>query len=333
VNEILEQFDQLLQPQAGSGERFAVRQIGQYSCHIGKSTAGYPALLIAVQPPPARDRPAPIVLEHVRVQYDVACSVYRPDGTEETSRFTLILCTDSDRLMQEYFLRTVSSVVLALNNAPSQGEVVQAINTLVELFRTLTQAPRKSVQGLWAELLVIAEAPDPAALIQYWHSLPEDRYDLTAGTQRVEVKSTTGRVRLHHFSLDQVRPPPGTRVLVASLFVESAAGGTSVLELFEEIRARAADDTTSLLHLDRVLRLSLGNAWRQGLQERFDRQLAVGSLRFFETQAIPAIDVPLPPEVSDIHFRVDLSNIQSANLATFAAEGGMFEAIIHPPRQ
>ena len=274
MSEITEQFDQLPLPQPGAGERFAVRQIGQRSCQIGKSTAGYPALLIAVQPAPARDRPAPIVLEHVRVQHDVDCIVHRPDGTEETSRFTLILCTCSDRLMQEYFLRTVSSVVFGLYNVPSQGDVVQAINTLVELFRSMTQAPRKSVQGLWAELLVIAEAPEPAELIQFWHSLPEDRYDLTAGIQRVEVKSTTGRVRSHHFSLDQVRPPLGTRVLVASLFAESAAGGTSVLELFEEIRAHAAGDMTSLLHLDRVLRLSLGNAWRKDCKSDL-----IGSLR------------------------------------------------------
>jgi hypothetical protein len=328
---IIEQFDTLPRPQPGDCERFAVQQIGQHSCQIGKSTSGEPALLIGVLLAPPRDRPAPIVLEHVRVQHDVDCLVHRPDGTEETSRFTVILCTDSDRMMQEYFLRSVSSVVLALDNIPSRSDVVQAINTLVELFRSMTQAPRKSVQGLWAELLVMAEAPDPAALIPYWHSLPEERYDFTAGVQRVEVKSAAGHVRSHQFSLGQVRPPAGTRVLIASLFAECAAGGTSVMELFEEIRAHASGDTGLLLHLDRVLRLSLGNAWRQGLEERFDRQLAVGSLRFFDTESIPAIDGPLPREVSDIHFRVDMTNVQPMDTATVVMERGMFEAMLQVP--
>jgi len=331
VLSIVQLFDALPRPQAGAGERFAVQQIGQHSCQIGKSTAGEPALLIGVLPAPPRDRPAPIVLEHVRVQHGVDCRVHHPDGTEQTERFTVILCTDSDRIMQEYFLRSVSAVVLALDTVPSHADVVQAINTLVELFRCMTQAPRKSVQGLWAELFVLAQAPDPVTLIPCWHSLPEDRYDFTAGVQRVEVKSAVGRVRSHHFSLEQVRPPAGARVLVASVFVEGAAGGTSVMELFEDIRARAGADTAALLHMDRVLRLSLGSAWRQGVEERFDRQLAAGSLRFFEAQIIPAIDAILPPEISDVHFRVDLSSLQPANLAAVAAEGGMFQAIM-PPR-
>ena len=284
--------------------------------------------MIGVLPAPPRDRPAPIVLEHVRVQHDVDCLVHRPDGTEQSERFTVIFCTDSDRMMQEYFLRSVSSVVLALDNIPSRADVVQAITTMVELFRSMTQAPRKSIQGLWAELFVLAQAPDPVALIPYWHSLPEDRYDFTAGIQRVEVKSAAGRLRSHYFSLEQVRPPAGTRVLVASLFVEAAAGGTSVMELFEEIRARASGDTTLLLHLDRVLRLSLGSAWRQGGEERFDRQLAAGSLRVYDTRSIPAIDAPLPPEVSDVHFRVDLTELETTDLASAASEGGMFAAIL-----
>lgn len=315
------------------GERFAVRQVGQHACQIGKSGRGEPSLLIGVQTAPPRDRPAPIVLEHVRVQHDVDCLVQRPDGTEQTERFTVILCTDSDRMMQEYFLRSVSAVVLALDHVPSRADVVQAINTLVELFRSMNQPPRRSVQGLWGELFVLAQAPDPASVIPFWHSLPEDRYDFTAGVQRVEVKSASGSVRSHHFSLDQVRPPPGPRVLIASLFVVGAAGGPSVMELSEEIRARAAGNASLLLHLDRVLRLSLGNAWRQGMEERFDRQLAASSLRFFHAGDVPAIDAAVPQEVTEVHFRSDLSNVSAIDLATAAAEGGLFQAMIRLPRR
>jgi hypothetical protein len=326
-------FDALPRPNAGDGQRFAVTQVGQLThCLIGKTTGGDPALLIGVLPAPPRDRPAPIVLEHVRVQHDVNCQVHRTDGTEQTARFTVILCTDSDRMMQEYFLRSVSAVVLALGNGPTRADVVGAINTLVELFRSMGQVPRKSVQGLWAELFVLARASDPGAVIQYWHSLPEDRYDFTAGVQRVEVKSSSSRNRSHHFSLEQVRPPSGTRVLVGSMFVEGAAGGTSVMELFEEVRAAAAQDVSSLLHLDRILHLSLGSSWRQGVEERFDRQLAAVSLRFFDTNDIPAIDTPIPLEVSDLHFRVDLTNVPPVEITLAIAEGGLFQAILRASR-
>src|SRR4029078_3598315 len=97
-----------------------------------------------------------------------------------------------------------------------------AIATIVELFRSLQAPPRKSVQGLWSELFLIAEARHPTLLLRAWHATPGDRYDFNLGTARLEVKSVAGAVRHHHFSLAQLSPTGGTTALVASLFIERA---------------------------------------------------------------------------------------------------------------
>jgi hypothetical protein len=84
--------------------------------------------------------------------------------------------------------------------------------------------PRKSVQGLWAELFLMARLRDPSALVAAWHSQLGDLYDFSAGSQRIEVKSAIGRIRRHHFTLEQVLPIPRTRVLIASVLVERGRG-------------------------------------------------------------------------------------------------------------
>ena len=119
----------------------------------------------------------------------------------------------------------------------------------------------------------------PAVMISAWHQTPEDRYDFSASNQRIEVKSAAGRIRQHHFGLQQLHPPRGTNLLVASTFVESAGGGVSIAELADQVRSQIAGDPGLILLLDRIVGLTLGDNWRQASQFRFDKELAEQSLR------------------------------------------------------
>lgn len=325
-------FDALPSPSiaVGSGARFATLPISDHEFHrVGKDAQGAPLLLIAVADTAGRARPAPIVLEHLTVQHDMPCRVLRPDGTVEERRFTVVRCTGTDSTLRTYFLRLTSTIVAALGTAPSRADVAGAIERLAELFRALAEPPRKTMRGLWAELLVIAQGRDPAALIGAWHTTLEDRYDFSLGSQRIEVKSTTGRARQHHFSLEQLIPPAGTDLLVASLFVEQAGAGISVAELAGEIRARVANDPQAVLHVDRIVALTLGEGWRRAGEERFDRELAESSLAFFEPAVIPAVGVQLPRGVSEVRFKSDLIGCPTADLAYHRAAGKLFRAALN----
>lgn len=330
VPDLLSLFNSLRPPPESpdGGIRFAAhRLMGYPNHHVGKDASGSPALLVAVRPDALHMRPAPIVLEHLMVQHDVECQLQQPDGTVRTGCFSVIRCVGADRVLHEYFIRAVMPVVLKIPVSPAQADVAQAISSLVELFRLLTMPPRKTIQGLWAELFIIVQSSDPAQLIRSWHVVPEDRYDFCAGRHRIEVKSTTGRLRCHHFSLEQLRPPLGTTVLVASLFVERVAGGETVFDLVERLRLRVYEYPRLLAHIDQVVGATLGSGWRQATEFRFDRELAADSLRFFEAAVIPCINLQPPPEVTEVRFRSDLSRTPATDLAARALEGGLFQAI------
>ncbi len=314
----------------GDGSRFSAMPIPGYPQHrLGKDPHGAPSLLVEVTDGKGRVWHAPIVLEHLTVQHDVDCRVTQPDGSVEKGRFTVLRCTGMDPALHSYFLRVASALVALLGQDPSGLDVSKAVDRLVELFRSMGAAPRKSVQGLWAEVLLMERLRDPAPLVAAWHALPGDRYDFSAGSQRIEVKSATGRVRQHYFALEQLVSVPGTQVLVASVLVERAGAGTALLELVSSVRSKVSYDPQLLLQVDQVVAEALGDSWRRAQEERFDRQLAESSFSFLESGAIPRVDANVPRGVSDVRFRVDLTGLPTADLDAYRAQGGLFAAALH----
>ncbi len=309
--------------------RFTARSIPGYERHrLAKDVHDIPSLLISVTDAPGRERPIPIKLEHLTVQYDVDCRISRSGGNVEEGRFTVVRCTGIDKALHTYFLRIIGAIVISLGTAPSRQDVAHAINNLIVLFRTMSEKPHKSVQGLWAELFLIVRAHDTAAMVASWHVTPGDRYDFSVGNQRIEVKSTSARVRQHYFSLEQLCPPIDTTLLIASLFVEYAGGGTSVMELAEQIRSCISDKPDLLLYVDWIISLTLGERWRDALEDRFDVELAEDSLSFFEATSIPMVNRNLPASVSEVRFKSDLTNCPPADIDHFRVLGGLFLAAL-----
>ncbi len=316
---------QVRQSQDATRATMVARPIPSFARHrLARAVDGSPVLLLSVADVGERGRPVSIELEHLSVQHDVTCRLFAPGGTVEEDRFTVIRCSDADRVLRAYFLRIIGTVLLLLSPHPTRDEVARAVDSLIELFRAMSQPPRKSVQGVWAELLVIARSCDIASMVRAWHALPEDRYDFNAGSERLEVKSTSGRIRRHHFSLEQLQPPEDTRLLIVSLFTERAGAGTSLRELTDEVRARLSD-AELLLKIERVMAQTLGEGLRVAMETRFDRQLAERSVAFYAPSEVPSVDPSLPPGVGEVRFLADLSSAVPTDAAQ--RSGGLFDAL------
>lgn len=164
-------------------------------------------------------------------------------------------------------------------------------------------------------------------LIECWHKAPEDLYDFNGGSSRIEVKSTDGSVRAHYFSFEQLHPPKGTKVLVASMLVKPASGGVSIIDLTNEISAHVSTDPHILERVVTGIGLSLGSTWRQALDHRFDREYAVESLKFFDCASIPSIPLPLPAGVDHVTFRSDLSATAPIEISGDSFDTVFFRAI------
>ncbi len=327
---LIELYKKLKKPEglpSNDSPAFSAIPITNYPKHrLAKDSSNFPCLLIAPEEAVYANRPAPIRLEHLMVLFDVDCKISH-NGQYEKNKFTVICCSDPDQQMQDYFLRIGGTIISLLGKNPSRYDISKSVDKLVELFRSISKAPRKSVQGLWSELFIIHQSTNPAELVNAWHQSPMDKYDFNADNQRIEVKSATSRLRQHYFSLEQLSTPDDIDVTVASLFVERVGTGVSIIELTEDIRLKINQKPDLLLYLDQVIGLTLGNNWQSAGKDKFDYKLAKKSLFFYSIKDIPKIECELPKEISNVHFMADLTNIKGMDKKSMKSKDGIFKAV------
>lgn len=324
--DLLQLFQSLVLPiAAASGNDLSAVPIPSAESHrLAKDANGSPCLLIRQSP--QRATSAPIRLENLLISFDVPCTIVNPGREPERDTFTIIRCTASNPALFPHFLKILSPLIAVLGPTPTRAAVRRAISGLVELFQALAAPAKKTIQGVWAELLVIRLASDPQVIAAAWHSDPRERFDFAAGPQRIEVKSSSLRRRAHHFSLAQLTPPQGTRVLVASLFVERSGGGTSVQSLFESVRVLLASSAELTARFDATFYTSLGSGWAEAMNEAFDWELARESLAFFDSVEIPTVAIPIPTMVTDVRFFSDLTSLIPFQRDELLSAGGIFAA-------
>jgi Putative PD-(D/E)XK family member, (DUF4420) len=305
-----------------SGLTFSALPIPGCEPHrLGRNVNGEPALLVASgTTSDYRSRPPSIQLEHIAVQHEVTCRVTSPEGQTQESPFTVIQLQGSDFHLRSYFLRIGSSLLASLGPTPTPQDLHKAVHGLVELFRAITRPALRSVQGLWSELFVIAIATNAVTLAGAWHVSPEDRYDFHGGKDRIEVKSSSGRTRRHRFSLEQLLPPSGTRLMIASVLLEQSSGGMSLRKLIDRVHQRLKPDPGLQAHIDRVIAETLGESLLRALDVRYDWELAWDTFAFFPHEMVPSLVGPIPGEISDISFVSDLSGLKRADYSMMNGE-------------
>lgn len=323
-------YDSLPTPRGGRTiEELAAVQVPGHEGHrIGRDSQGCPLLLLETSDQPSSHRLPPIRLEHLSVQHDLLCRVSSPNRAADTAdhtRFTVVRCADAD--LTSYFLRVGTSIITALGPNPSRNKVSEVVGRLAELFQAMSRPPRGSVQGLWAELLIIAKSRDAQVMVEAWRIEPEDRFDFSRGDQRLEVKSASGHERRHHFALEQVRPPENVEALIASVFVERAGGGCSLSTLIDRVQARLRGDPDLALYVDQVVSTTLGTALRRGLEDRFDLQRAEATLAFYRAEDVPSVSPDLPPTISGVRFSADLTEVAPIDLSACRRPGTLLDVL------
>ena len=273
---------------------------------IAKGKEGQPAILIGL-PSSLSAIPPSIHLEHISIDHAVNCRISIPG--EETKRgvFSIIKFLLNDRPKQELFLRLAYPIVRTLPVRPDQVELDSVMSAVLEMFRSIRRPAKKSVQGLWAELLMIAFSKDPLLLAKAWHKNPDDIYDFSLEDIRVEVKSSIDRSREHFFSYEQLNPSKGIQVIVSSVHVEPRERGAGIYQLLDIIGKRLSNHPELLSKVNLIVVDTLGESWDRAMDLRFDVDQAIANLRYYDSSSIPKIPGPLPSGISQVKFKSDMS--------------------------
>lgn len=266
-------------------------------------------------------------LKHLKLEQDVTCKISEK-GTIDFKTFTVITFTNSDRNLQEYFLRISEILVKTLGKNPTQQQLIESLNTFIEVFRALTDTPTNTVHGLWTELFLIDNSKNPLILLNYWHNTPEEKFDFNAGIEKIEVKSNSSFERHHIFSSEQLNPPIGTHVLIASIFVRQNNSGQSIQQLLNSITIKINHNIDLTAKLYNIVCKTLGNSLEQSIKIKFDYNIAKDSLLFYPHQEISKIEeLNIPNEVSEVKYKSDLSKINHIDLVSLENLGELFKSI------
>lgn len=271
---------------------------------LGVSLNGYPVFFIESY---SDDFVTEAHLECVRVLFNQDC-VLKENGKTYQGLYDIIYLDSDDEDLQRYFIDIISLVIKKLPSRPKPELVRAEVKKLVELFRLLTASPVKTVQGLWAEMLLIARSKNVDYMINAWHVSSTDKYDFNDGVNKLEVKSTSGMERKHHFALDQLNANMNSGLIIASLFAVQSGGGSNIFQLRDAIAKKTKDDSL-IQKMNDIILQTLGKAITSASDIYFDYELASESLNLYDGKKLPKI-LPenVPDHISSVHFVCDLTN-------------------------
>lgn len=266
-------------------------------------------------------------LKYLQLEHNLECKVFENDFFK-LQTFTVITFRCGDRNLQEYFLRISETLVKTIGQNPSQQQVIDSLKKFIEVFRSLTDSPLKTINGLWAELFLIEISSNPKELINYWHNLPEEKFDFNAGIERIEVKSSSTFERKHIFSVEQLNPPTDTQVLIASVFLKQHNSGNSIQYLIDRISEKINFDFETVEKLNTIIFKTLGSSFEHSIEIKFDYEIAQQSLRFYKHQDIDKIEKnDIPNNVFEVKFKSDLTNVNSVTPHSISKKTLLFKLL------
>ncbi|PKL85434.1 MAG: hypothetical protein CVV22_07695 [Ignavibacteriae bacterium HGW-Ignavibacteriae-1] len=293
---------------------------------IGVNFEGLPVILIASIADRSHLSQKNVRLKYLELTHNLECKVSE-NNKYEIAFFSVIIFKSLQSNLQSYFLGIAESLLQSLSLSPTQNEVFETFKNFIEIFRALSDNPSKTLQGLWAEIFLIEKSKNPDVLLNYWHNIPEERFDFNADIEKLEVKSSSKLERVHIFTSEQLNPPNDKQVMIASIFTKQTSNGRSITDLMESIQMKLLDKTL-MDKLYSVVAKTLGNTVEQSIRIKYDYGLANSSLRFYRHQDISKIEkLYIPDRVSEVKYKSDLTSTNSVNLETLNDKQKLFKAL------
>ena len=273
------------------------------SLWLAVDSHGFPSFLLSIQP---TDMRRDIELRFVSVQFSRECNIALTDGREVSGTFTIIRLEENDPDLVRVFLRLLEEAFCGEDTPRTNRAVAEQILNLAELFRRVENSS-KDLVGLFGELTIIANSGSNEEAARCWSLHKNSKYDFVSGEFALEVKATLKASREHRFSMDQLRPPSGFEVYIASVQLTKAQGGHTISELVEGILKRLSDPELRRAFLG--LCIVKGGEDLYKSEDKLQLLSRSSGIAFYSATDIPVPIVPTRMPISNIRFDVCLDAI------------------------
>jgi hypothetical protein len=288
-----------------SGHAYTASRIeAWHNVYLAVNSIGYPILMVETD-----DFFIGASLKAAKVSFNPSqeLTVTINDHTSRRGVFHILICESSDQSDVVNFLVLIEAFLASRFGLEITGDdMASFFRSMVRLFAVKPASDLDTRrQGLWGELFTMQKVNGFRFWAPSWHGAVTGLFDFSAKRKHVEVKTTLGHQRIHHFSHKQIWEPEGEQILIASLMLEKDDCGLSLRELVNGCRI-ALRGTPDYLKLEFAVRHA-GMDDEFTLGPRFDSTKAERDLSWFRATDAPHFRMPQPDGVSETSYKVDLT--------------------------
>jgi hypothetical protein len=274
---------------------------------LTKGSLGEPVFLIETT---GRGKPrAPAHLKNVSVDFESEFEVQLTGASDvRHATYCRVRCLPESGALHRLFVDIVGTATSQFAQKICEKQLDDLIDGLLNVFRVARLPSSTSVLGLWGELLLIHAAEDPTPLVDGWRATPNSAFDFAINARNLEVKASSGALRVHDFSLTQTHTSERPH-LVASVLVRAAADGWTVLQLARQVCRALSPARQGKVW--RTVATTLGVDVDVFEEFRFDVGYSLRSLRLVRTDLLPTPHVAESdaPYISGVRFTADVTSI------------------------
>lgn len=322
--DLLKIFQRLREASSIDSNTVLVESIpGSLDHKIGVSNEGLPLFFITTKD--TDNNAMDINLKLIQVEFQKDCELITNEGDITKGVYTIVSLKSTSKDMTKYFVNTVYYLINQLNLNPSFNQIKAELNNLVNLFRSLSRPSKKTIQGLWTELLFIQQGKNMEYLINSWHQTKNDRYDFNDGIDKIEIKGTGKNERIHRFSLSQLEEVKDALVIIGSTFTLETGKGLCANDLIESIKVKVKD-AGLMLKIYNVVSETMGEDLERIYDVYFDYKMALSKIQYFDVRDLPKISAEaISPAISNVKYDCNLGNVHS--LVTEAINSQLLKAL------
>ncbi len=233
------------------------------------------------------------------------------DGVEKVRIIHLLICKDNDPIKEDAFIRLTHA--FSANEVPDDPYyVAKLFAALSSLFDKRHVATEIEMQGLYGELFSMLYFHEKGCDIsKYWQSVDRMKYDFTISNQKkLEVKTTTRPIRIHHFKHSQLLSQ-SYEIYVVSIMLQKSDAGLSLMEILTKIRELYQGNYDLMLHIESIIS---GVDENELKRVQYDEQYLKSNIKIYDAKTVPHFGELTPEGVINAEYDSSLTNVTSVDI-------------------
>lgn len=225
----------------------------------------------------------------------------------------ILTCLSTEKINQIAFIRLCEA--FKDSELTSAEDIIKLFNAFSNLFSSKVKSTFIELQGLYAELYIMRYFEKKGInLYQYWQSEDKRKHDFyVSNKKRIEVKSTSKDIRVHHFLHEQLLTEFHD-IKIISIMTKKVDAGLSLYDLVTQVQLSPLASYNLLLHIEQKLK---NCSEEEQLQFKFDEILLSKQLKIFDAKEIPHFKDKQPDGVFNAEYDSDLTGASSISINDF----------------